>query len=152
MAAETSVTTDVTSFLVLCEVPRGMCSSSASYAHPGKEEVHRQASCGGGESRLTFKDFGPLRVNSITNYNILAETSRVICSKIFLINGQQRVKTDRHTEEWSSYSHMFYRVSGGGSLFLFRETVVKHNGFCVGQAKSVGPHDFYEKFSVLDQL
>lgn len=43
---------DVKSFFVLCEVPRGMCSSFASYTHPGKEEVHRQTSCGGGGSWL----------------------------------------------------------------------------------------------------
>lgn len=29
-----------------------MCSSFASYTHPGKEEVHRQTSCGGGGSWL----------------------------------------------------------------------------------------------------
>lgn len=31
--------------LVLCEIPRGMCSSFASYTHPGKEELHRHTSC-----------------------------------------------------------------------------------------------------------
>lgn len=43
----------------MCEAPRGMCSSFASYAHPGKEEVHRHTSCGGGGfwGWLTVKAF-----------------------------------------------------------------------------------------------
>lgn len=35
-----------------CLVAGGMCSSCASYTHPGKEEVHRQSPCMGGGSCL----------------------------------------------------------------------------------------------------
>lgn len=57
-----------------------MCSSFASYTHPGKEEVHRQTSCGGGGSRLwfTFKDFKTLDVHSTANIEILAENKQVV--------------------------------------------------------------------------
>lgn len=48
-----------------------------------------------------------------------------------------------HTlEAFAPHSHMFHRVRGRGSVLLFRGTLVKDNGLCVGQAEPVGPHDF----------
>ena len=36
---------------------------------------------------------------------------------------------------------LFCRVGRGGSLFVLRETVIKHDGLRVGQAEAIRPHD-----------
>lgn len=56
----------------------------------------------------------------------------------------QNPKT-KNSEEWSEYSRIVHRVRGWGSLLLLRETVIKHDGFRVGQTESIGPHDFFKK-------